>query len=532
MNHVRARRRDLVLLTGAALVLRALAAWPQAQPGYMDAAYYTLGARQLAAGQGFSEWVLWNYLDDPAGLPHPSHLYWMPLPSVLAGGAMGLLGPDYRAAQLPFVLLAALLPPLAYALSWRLAASRRQALVTGGLALFSGYYVIYWGVPEAFAPYALAGALALLATGYALATDRPGWYLLAGAAAALGHLARADGLLLLAALALLGAASFARRPRRALVAGLGVALLAYLAVMAPWFWRNLNATGQPLPAAGAATLWLRSYDELFSYASLPGPERYLAWGWANIVASKLEALRLNLLSFVGANNLVFLLPFTLVGLGRTWRRPEVLPALVYGLLLYAAMTFAFTFPGPRGGALHSSVALLPALFAVAAHGLDAVVAAAARRRRSWNPAQAQAAFGVGAVLIAALLSAWLYRERVLGPGGLADPAWNRAEAAYSRVGAYLRAQGAQGAVVMVNNPPAFTYLTGQPSVVIPNEPLEVVLAAAARYGVEYVVLDGGRPDTLAGEYAGTQPATGLREVQQFADGERGPVRILAVEPAP
>ena len=52
----------------------------QQYPGYMDADYYYSVGLQIINGFGLNELVLWNYLDDPAGLPHPSNAYWMPLP--------------------------------------------------------------------------------------------------------------------------------------------------------------------------------------------------------------------------------------------------------------------------------------------------------------------------------------------------------------------------------------------------------------------------------------------------------------------
>jgi hypothetical protein len=69
-------------------------------PGYMDAEYYYASAVELSEGRGFQEPFVWNYLDDAAALPHPSHLYWMPLPSILAAAGMNAIG-GFRAAQLP-----------------------------------------------------------------------------------------------------------------------------------------------------------------------------------------------------------------------------------------------------------------------------------------------------------------------------------------------------------------------------------------------------------------------------------------------
>ncbi|MBE9509190.1 MAG: hypothetical protein IMY86_14220, partial [Chloroflexi bacterium] len=62
-------RRDLLWLLFLALAVRLAVAALIRRPGYMDTAYYAAGAVRLAQGGGLSEPFLWNYLDDPAGLP-------------------------------------------------------------------------------------------------------------------------------------------------------------------------------------------------------------------------------------------------------------------------------------------------------------------------------------------------------------------------------------------------------------------------------------------------------------------------------
>ena len=85
----------------------------QSLPGYMDADYYFAGGIQLAEGRGFTEPYLWNYLDDPASLPHPSHTYWMPLASIVSALGMWFTGQvTYAAGRLPFLLLSACVPLL------------------------------------------------------------------------------------------------------------------------------------------------------------------------------------------------------------------------------------------------------------------------------------------------------------------------------------------------------------------------------------------------------------------------------------
>jgi hypothetical protein len=48
-------RRDLWLIFGLAVLVRTLAALPQTQPNYMDAAYYLVGGQRLAQGYGFTD---------------------------------------------------------------------------------------------------------------------------------------------------------------------------------------------------------------------------------------------------------------------------------------------------------------------------------------------------------------------------------------------------------------------------------------------------------------------------------------------
>ena len=131
------RRRDYGWVFALALVVRLLAALPQTQPNYMDAAYYLVGGQRLVQGFGFNDSYVWHYLDQPTGLPHPSHLYWMPLPSIMVAISQTIFGVNYRAAQIPFVMLSALLPMLAYVIAGRLVAGRRQAWLAALLTIFT-----------------------------------------------------------------------------------------------------------------------------------------------------------------------------------------------------------------------------------------------------------------------------------------------------------------------------------------------------------------------------------------------------------
>ncbi len=505
------RAHPLVAILALALGVRLLTAWFLRQPGYTDACYYAVGARQLAAGQGFSEPFLWNYLSAPASLPQPGYRYWMPLAAMLGWLGLALFGNSFRAMQAPFVILAAALPLVAYAIAWDLTGKRRHATLAGFLAVFPGFYAHVLVLPDNFAPFALAGSACLWAAGRGLRDGRPLWFGLAGLAAGLGHLARADGLLLLGVALLAATVGAGKKPNlRTCPLPLASCLLGYLLVMGPWFARNWWAFGTPLPSVGIRTAFLTTYDDLFAYGRPPTLESYLAWGWGAILQSKGEALLLNLERLWVEGLLVFLLPFTVMGLWRLRRQRLLWPFFCYLPLLFLTMTWIFTFPGMRGGLFHSGGALLPFFFAAAGPGLEEALAWAVQRLRGWQMRTAWPVFSAGLVGLAVLLTAL-----ALGRAGVFSGEWNERGQEYVEIGRWLAGQGQGRAVVMVGDAPAFTWHTGHPAIAIPNEPPDTVLAVADRYGARYLVLDDTRPRTTDALYRGemTHPRLILRYTQ-------------------
>jgi hypothetical protein len=513
--------RPYILLFLLAILVRVAAALPQHQPGYMDAAYSYDIALNLARGQGFVEPFLWNYLDDPSGLPHPSHLYWMPLPTLLAWVGLMVLGESYRSAQIPFAVTAALLPVVSYWVGVQVTSHRRHGWLAGLLTLFSGFYVPFWGHTDNFAPFALVGSLSLVAAWQAgrvrgRGGSAVGWALVAGGLVGLAHLSRADGLLLLVAIGLVWCQSLISsflspeevRDWRLEIGDLLFVIFGYVLVMLPWFIRNWAVIGAPLPAAGTQTIWLTTYDDLFSYGRELSPRTYLAWGWNNILRSKLDALWLNLQTVLAVLCMIFLVPLVPIGWRRTRRHPLFQLAAWYALLLFLAMTLVFTFPGPRGGLFHSGGALLPFIFVAASVGLDVLIEWVAVRRQGWDAGLAKQVFGIGVVGLGLLMSGFLYYQKVV-----VEPSAREGAATYSDLVDWLEAEGQGEAVVMVGDPPGYWYHGGGPSIAVPNEPVETVLAVADRYGARYLVLDRNRPRPLVSLYEGieTHPRLNLVE---------------------
>lgn len=538
--------RAYLLLFLITLVFRLATALPLTNAGYMDASYAMHVAENLARGRGFVEDVLWNYLDNPVGLPHPSNLYWMPLPSVLIAPFYAFLGVSYRVAQIPFVLISSLLPLFTFYLSQKIFRRNDYAWAAALFTTFSGFYTIYWISPDNFAPFALTASVGLYVIARGVETKSARYFFLAGVLAGLSHLARADGLLLLvvALLALwvsgvrgqgsegsFHVSRFTFHISSPTVAGLlltASCLLGYLTVMMPWFLRNYLVIGTFYPSAGTKTLWLTSYDELFRLADDLSWQRYLAWGIQNILASKLRAAWWNLLVVAFGVLQIFLLPFAIIGLVQLRRRTEFLPFFIYAGTLYLAMTLVFTFPSMRGTMLHSSAALLPFLAIAAPPGIDAFVQWMARRRRTWNAEQAGLIFRIGFIGLSIFLAILVYAQGVfpIGSGSSDIPLWNLRDIEYAPIARWLDENAHADDIVMVVDPPSFYNVSHRRAIAIPTDSIEAIFQAARKYNARYLVLQFDHPRPLGEVYQGSATIPGLTRLAEFRDGAGRPTILF------
>jgi hypothetical protein len=511
-----------------------------AAPAFTDAFYHFNGANRLATGQGFTEPYLWTYIGAPAALPEsglfPSHLYWMPLTSIIGALGMSLPGQThvYYGAQWPFALLLAGTAIVGFSIGRRLGGTARHAWVAGLLTLFSGYFTRFWGTMDTFAPYAFIGALCMVAMGLALTlnpspsgrgTSKPAPHMssflelsegkltprrsprpegarvraflwpLAGALAALAHLTRNDGVLLL--LVGIVAICFWRLARNqsptvnrgfsARFRSLFLFVAAYLIVMLPWFARNMQAVGSPLPFGGTAAIWFREYNDLFSFPPDSSPQTAFADGLGDFINARVEALSNNLGTFVAVEGLIVMTPFMLLGLWRRRRDPFLAPFALYALGLHLVMTLVFPHPGYRGGLFHSAAALVPFWAALGVVGVDDAVDWVAKRRRRWNARTAKRIF------LAALVALAVYLSVMIGLAGRVPPITGTPPL----YGELLRTLPSN-ARVMINDPAQLYFFTGFGGVALPNEQPSMILDIARRYDVDYLVLEspGGTPGPL------------------------------------
>ncbi len=544
----RSLARNLLMVFLLALVVRLALALPQTQPHYFDAYYYYNVAESLHLGRGFTVDFIWNYLENPASVTHPSNLYWMPLTSILAWLSFTVFGASFRAAQLPFILLSSVLPLLAYYVSWSVFARRDYAWLSAILTTFAPFYLKYWACPDNFAPFAVTAGLSLVLMHLLWSKQQARYALFTGMLIGLSHLARADGLLLWPAFVLLLAVLLLQRRRGATndslapgsdsriatpaicVVWFALAAGGYLLVMIPWFWRNWTLIGAPVSGAATKTIFLRSYADLFGQAPDLHLETYLAWGWRSILQSKLSAALHNLAVVLGALQF-HLAPLALIGLWQLRKRREYAPFYVYASTLYLAMTLIFTFPSMHASMLHSTGALLPFLFASAIPGIDTAVTWVAVRRRSWHPRTARRVFRIGLTAVVVVISLFDYSKSVflsLNPLGL-QPLWNQANTGYLTISTWLDERAPDDSLVMVVDPPAYYYFTHRPAAVIPNDEVDVIIEVARRYDADYLILEYDHVSYLDPIYRGEASHPALSFEDSFLDAGGNVVQIYSIE---
>lgn len=467
-------------------------------PAYTDAYYHFNAAQRFANGEGLTDTYLWTYFGAPATYngfqPLPSHLYWMPLTSILSGLSMGILGNSYAVAQIPLMFCVAGAAGVAYKSGFRLGGTRRTAWCAGLITLFGGFFARFWGTIDTFAPIALIASLGLYLLGNGIDSLRNMprgslifLWLLAGGMAGLAHLIRPDGLLLLLTgwVVLFWAMFQHHLWAKSLLAGL-IFLFGYLAVMSFWFFRNLHEVGTFLPTGGLQSIWFTEYNDLFNYPPIASfSDFWTSGGLGLLLSTRWQAfagegglLSGNLGTFIAVEGIVVMAPLMLIGLWRRRKRSFLAPFWVYALGLHVAMTLIFPFPGVRGGLFHGAAGLWPWWATLGVLGCEDAVRWIANRRKSWNPHVAIPIFTFSLVAYAIFLSI------MMGTRGAVQPT-NNIPSFYAELDAALP----DDARVLINDPSALYYFTGHGGAAVPNSSPDVISEIAARYDLDYVVFE-------------------------------------------
>jgi len=489
-------RRAYLWLFVAGLGVNLIVAFFQNSAGYMDADYYYAGGIRLAQGHGFSELLLWNYLDDPQALPHPSHGYWYPLASVIAAAGIKLTGStSYGAARLGSILIGAMVAPLTAALAFRLNRRTDLALAAGALGLFPTFLTAFLPVTDNYGLYMVLGAAFFLL----LDQRRAASALFAGICAGLMNLSRSDGLLwagaglvfILASRNPQDSSDFGEGKVRSwgaarVLPAMALFLAGYALVMGPWFARNYSAWGTLLARGGSQALMLRDYADTFAYpASRLTSEYLLASGSQAILAARLVALLANLNTTLTVQIGIFLLPFALAGLWTLRRETIIQVSFLIWLGLITSMSLLFPFAGPRGSFSHAGAALYSVWWSTAVAGVAAIVTwAEARGRLALAARKNLLLFAL--VALNALISGFLVYTRI----GPLD--WDRFDRVYRAAEAQIVRDGASpGTAVLVINPPAYFTANRRAAIMIPDENVAKLRVLADKFDAGYLILERG-----------------------------------------
>ncbi len=446
-------------------------------PAFTDAYYHFNAANRIVTGLGFTDAYVWTYIGAVSPLPMPSHLYWMPMTSTLAALGMAVFNaPDqYWAAQVPLAILLWFTAGAAFWLGRRWGGTERHAWAAGLLTLFSPFFIRFWGATDTFAPYAAWGSACLLMMGMAMTQPRVWRWGVVGALAGLAHLTRADGVLLL--MIAVGFAVIARLPFRLRAAHVVALIVAYSAMMTPFFARNLAAIGTPLPLGGTQAIWFDEYNDIFNFPPDSSPQTLFVKGLDSFIASRREAFANNAATLIAVEGVIVLLPFMLIGGWVRRRDPSTQPFWVYALGLHLAMTFVFPYPGYRGGLFHSSAALIPFWSVFAIIGMDSAIDWLARRRRRWRARHAKHFFTGAAVLLAFGLSVFYAINGHVPPHTSVPVLY---QALSERLPAASR--------ILYDDPAELYYFTGFGGATLPNASPEALLVIARKFDIDYLVL--------------------------------------------
>lgn len=475
------------VLFATAFLVRVAVGSAFAGPAYPDSYYYVDVARQLAAGHGLTVNYLWN-LDDIGGplaasahLPVTANGLWMPLAEFVQVPFIWLIGPTALAAGLPFWILGALAAPLTYWIGRDMGISRSTAATAGLLVAVPAGLTPFVAQPDNFALAMVLGPLSLwLCVRGAAGQQRA--FVAGGLVVGLATLARLDGILLAIPFVLVALRDIL--PGRARVIGwpavLGCAAM-FALVMGPWLYRQWDVFGSLSPsAASGRMLWLTDYQQLFSFASPPTPDGWLAQGFGTLAMSRIGGLLAALGLFGLLPLAVVLAPFAAIGAWVRRRDAAFRPFFVYAAALFAVTALFFPVLVPHGTFLHASAALVPHTFLLVVVGIAAAVPWVAQRRPRWDAGRATRVFTYATFVVALIAAA----VQTVGATGN----WSAVRGVQEILAVPVRQAAPQDRFMAVD-PGAINYLTGHQGVVTPADPLPVIEAVMRAYDVRWLILE-------------------------------------------
>ena len=485
--------RTPILLFAFALVIRLalIALYPD--PAYPDSYYYVDVARALAATGRLELDFVWIFAEvggripDPAVLPIPSNAHWLPLSSFLQVPFIAAMGATAWASALPLAIVGSLTAPLTWFIARDLGAGRAVGIGAAILTAVPATGTVFMAQPENFAILQPLIAATLWMTARGLKGDTRA-YVLAGLLVGIASLARNDGFLVGAAVGLVfvidrvHALATRRTPRIPVLAALGCFGL-YLAVMGPWYLRQLDTFGSISPTSSSGyALWIRTIDEWNSITAAPSLGRFLEQGFVSIATSRIIGLIQAVGQFTVIICSVVLVPFALAGAWLRRRSVDFQPFFLYTFVVFLGAMLLYPLHVPGGAFIHSAVGLESHTYILALEGVAGLVAWIARRRPRWDPVIARPLF-IGALVAFTMVTAGVYAVTI-------HRAWDTTRQPRLALAAELdRLDVPPDARLMTIDAAGYKYFTGRGGVVTPNDPIDTIEAVARAYEPSWLVLE-------------------------------------------
>lgn len=477
----------------------------QKKPGYMDADYYFLGGKLLAQNT-LKAPFLWNYLDDPTGLPHPLFSYWKPLASIVTAIPMKVFGSfDFQIGRSIFILIASLITPLAVFLGYRITKNKFLSILVGLFVVFSGFYFKFITIPETIALYLLFGGIYFFMA-LTLIKSYPNhksmvWLktLMIGGVSGLMALTRVDGVLFLIfsigliAYLQINTNGIKKPSTIKLMRYVSLCFLGFILMMIPDYFINYLNFGSIFSPVGLKAIWINFYDDTFIYpASQLDFQYWLSTGWIEKIHNIWQAFLLNLGTLSAVQLNVFGIPLFVIGAWRYKKENWLRFFLLISLSLFLFMTVLFPLAGSRGGYLHAAASLQVVNWILIAAGFYEFLLWGIKKR-NWQLTRSKIMFGSAIVLFSFVITASIYYQDVIGsePKSLI---WNQNYDKFAQVEDVIRQHSAgKNEIVMINNPVGFHYQTGQWAIMLPNSDQPQFEEIIEKYNVRYLVLDENIP---------------------------------------
>lgn len=506
---IRRKAWEVVLLAGlfAGLAVRVFLAREVHTPGLWDAAFYYTVAKNIALGRGQVIDYLWHFINGGTPLTHYSSDFWHPLTSQILALPMRLFGISVFNALIPSILSSLGIAVVVYALGKTFGLAQHARTMAALLAWFAPYAMQTSLTTDSIIFFSLITMIMLyfIILGRASAV----YFLPAAVLSGLGHLTRQDGILLLGTILICIFLTSQPFRKKLLLAGFVVGI--HLLVLSPLLARNYQEMQHLLPPGPPTTRFLTEHDDVYAFGkTLTFQTYWQEFGLAGILQNKLHTAYFHVLQGIAVLDplVVLLLGWAVIDFVWVRRQKErfsfFIPVLIYAGLSYFFYIFIASF------ALFSAQKSLVTVMSFAALLMMDFMDSRIRYRPL-------------------LIGLWFGMVLYLGVTGMARTTFQTSsfDAAYERISstqALISADRAKRGlakevlVVMTSEPWQYHEAAGVPTVMIPNNDLEVIFQVADLYGVSYIVLPAPRT-ALQGIYAGKETSPRLELIGSFEENK-------------